>query len=442
MIAILVATTLAGCAGTEPSGGKQISPEPTLPPDLEITFAEPVIVASQVPRYGIADEPTVAAAPDGTIYVSAKFGLLHDYFDQNPGNARVWRSDDGTSFELLNGPTGRLTDEKQGNQDTDLYVDDQGTVHLVDLVTTPGSAFGRNTVPYIVSTDRGNSWRQAQDFGIADTDADRQWIAGDKDVVVVIWRAGQGVGFASSQDKGISWDVSSLEVDHYKLGNVAVQGTNVAFVVFRDDGLVVVRSENLGLTWTEESISLPADQQPIMFPAVAITESGSMFVAASIGLSQGGEPTDANIFLANRPTNGSWGALSQHTNHSFAIMPSMTTLPGGHVVLGYLATDDSGSISADPHAWHVFVDVGAQGGNQTVWQQVQVTKEPAHDLGICTTGRNCAGFGRVLSDRRMGEIFEVGHSAKGDILVSWPDTSHGAEGLTAILFAQGSVKNL
>lgn len=446
LLAIAMAVTLAGC--TE-STGTDVQPEaepgapaPSPPSELEISFGEPVVVASQVPRYGIADEPTVAAAPDGTIYVSAKFGLLHDYFDQNPGNARVWRSDDGVSFELLNDPTGRLTDGKQGNQDTDLYVDDQGTVHLVDLVTTPGPAFGRHTVPYIVSTDRGDSWRQAQDFGIADTDADRQWIAGDKDVVVVTWRAGQAVGFALSHDKGITWDVSSLEVDHYKLGNVAVQGNNVAFGVFRGDDLVVVRSEDLGSTWLEEFIALPVDQATVMFPAVAIAESGSMFAAASIGPSQAGEPAEANIFLAIRPANETWGKLAQHTNHSFAIMPSMTTPPGGRVALGYLATDDPGSIAMDSHAWHVYVDVGTQNGNLTSWQKARVSKEPAHDLGICTAGRSCAGYGGVPSDRRMGEIFEVGHTATGGILVTWPDTAHGAEGLTAIMFAQGTVENL
>lgn len=443
---VAFAILITGCVDTQPASepGNLKDTYHQSSSNATLRFEPPVIVASQVPQYGVADEPTVAAATDGTIYVSAKFALIHDYFSGNPGNARVWRSDDGKTFTLLNDAAGRLTNQRQGNQDTDLYVDDIGRVHLADLHIAQ-TGLDASTVPYIVSDDRGETWVQAQDFHIEGKGTDRQWIAGDGDLVVIVWRALPGaIGMAISNDGGYNWNVTSQNIEHRKLGNVAVHNQSIVFGVLRGNAdLVMVESHDAGATWREELVSgTPSGAEGILFPTVAIGPSGTIYASFTFGMRTNDQWSESNLFFAHTLENGTWAALTQRTSMRYALMPSITVLPNHMVALSYLATRDEGSLGQAPHEWHVFVELGIPANTGLNWSTSQASVVPAHEGGICVDGGNCALFGRVASDRRMGEVFEIGHTQGGDVLVTWPSTSTGDDALTSIMFARGLVEGV
>lgn len=278
LASLLVATALlSGCASSD---GPDPAVEPTpqalrirLAPPTDVTFAAPSLLGTMT---GGA-EPSVAAAPDGTLYVTTPLAL--------------WRSDDaGKTWQDIGTPTcpvGALPtcpglEETEpgmrGGGDADLYVSPDGRLHWLGL------ADGDNAIPYQVSLDKGETWGDVTDLA-GDDSGDREWITGRADgTLFASWRnfpasADATIKSSVSYDGGQSWSNGTDVADDTRMGGIAVDPTSNALALAYDpDGKVnVARSFDDGKTWTSTQVVEDSVQGQV-FPVVAYDMNGTLYL--------------------------------------------------------------------------------------------------------------------------------------------------------------------
>ena len=164
-----------GSAG--PVGSSSLSPS-TGP----AVFGPPVAMPGD-----IAYEPSIALAPDGTVYVTGPTGLFGGLVDQVDGRkarpaSPLWKSTDGgASFKEMPAPANLVNgDAGAGGGDSDVVVDNFGNVVVTSLWLGNTST--------AVSSDGGSTWFASPASHITPAD-DRPWFAYDRkrDELYLAW---------------------------------------------------------------------------------------------------------------------------------------------------------------------------------------------------------------------------------------------------------------
>ena len=278
LAALLVGfAVLSGCAsgpGAEPEPVEAApAPRVRLDPPTNLTFAAPIVLGT----VGSGAEPSVAAAPDGTLYVTTPLAL--------------WRSDDGgrswTAIGTPTCPVGALPtcpglEETEpgmrGGGDADLHVGPDGRLHWLGLFD------GDNAIPYQSSEDKGETWGAVTDLA-GDDSGDREWITGRADgTLFASWRNFPTSGDATikskvSYDGGETWSEGSDVADDTRMGGIAVDPTSKALALAYDPAgnVNVARSFDDGTTWTSTEVVADSAQGQV-FPVVAFDTNGTLYL--------------------------------------------------------------------------------------------------------------------------------------------------------------------
>jgi PKD repeat protein len=167
----------------------------------------------------IVDQPAVAVAPNGDVYVAYVDGHL------SPGGISVTRSTDGQTFGALHTvatfrPAGSLSAGGGGvrsNPRPSLAVDGNGVVHVAWAAVSSGATTDRSDVFYARSTDSNTTWsaaRKLNDDGTPTTQAFPALAVLSDGTVGVRWTdrrndaardALNDVYMALSRDGGVTW---------------------------------------------------------------------------------------------------------------------------------------------------------------------------------------------------------------------------------------------
>ena len=433
----LVALLLAGCA----SPAAQVDPVADLPPAVSdaVEALEPAVFGAPVPIPlagvgGIGGEPSIAAAPDGTLYVAAPaISAESGYLGTERGQSRVWRSDDGgASWTLLNDERGVLNGDACGNGDADVATDARGAVYVVDLC---------GGVPFHASRDKGESWTSLDDVTGAGQDdgRDRQWIdaKGDGRIVVVV--AGtedadpRSIVLTQSRDGGATWSEKKvIATKMIQIGNVVIADALTYAMAYvepvdgsgttpqssnRDGRMHVLVTRDGGESWTDTPIErrLPRGFGVLfggfsatnIFPTMAADAAGNLYLAWS---ENAPDWTGTRVWLTRSLDRGaSWDepvALTPPSGN--AVFPWLAAGSEGRVALAYLRTDALGPPGHTSGPWYLHVAQTITGASDAPeWVDVRAAEAPVHAGPICQSGGACLFLGDAVSDRTLLDFFEV-----------------------------------
>lgn len=293
---------LAGCLGA--GGGPSPGEHPA--ESFLLSFLDPVVLETQNGETG--NEPSLAIARDGTVFVCAPRGVGR--------GTNVWRSvDAGATFERLGGvvhpaagPRRSVTGDVGGG-DCDLGVDEAGTAYLADLWV------GGVSVAW--TKDQGRSWDGSPVSQLSGT-SDRPWILGGEpgevfvaapDVQGMLLGSPStflgvrdvptpgGIWVARSTDGGRTFPQQVLAVGNegrFPFGsNLAAGNGNlyISYIVAVSDEearYMLALSKDRGLTWTHKvAAPMPYDRNncapypTTLFPAMAADEEGGVYLVAA-----------------------------------------------------------------------------------------------------------------------------------------------------------------
>jgi hypothetical protein len=140
----------------------------------------------------IAREPMVVQHPNGTLFVTG-------YGKPEP---HLWQStDEGATWSAVN--VGSEADGAVGNSDVDLAMAADGTLYFVVMSYDRAKQEGFR-IAIGASRDGGATWSWTR---LSDTRfSDRPWVEVAPDGTAhVIWNDGNGVAYAVSHDRGVTW---------------------------------------------------------------------------------------------------------------------------------------------------------------------------------------------------------------------------------------------
>jgi hypothetical protein len=438
-LAALVALPLSGCLnGAAPDDVVvETAPHsslPELPAEIEMPTFGAALLLGQPRGYGIGGEPSVVAAEDGTLFVSAPIisyidlatGILGGGF----GQGRIWRSDDGgATFTLLNRADGRLTDEGRGNGDTDIAVDGHGNVHFVDL---------GGGVPYLRSED-GLAFTYEGELNEDGRPVDRQWVDARGDLVVATWAAQdgdpRGISFTRSTDSGLSWsEPVDLVEDMIQLGPVVLGpngGVLQPYVQYGSKELRMLASHDDGLTWQDVEVgrklttpcnNLQCPWSPTaIFPVAAFDSAGNALLVWSEYRDDG----STSLWHAFSTDGGlTWREPAVLIEEGNTVLPWVSGGDAGRFAISFVHAASTGDPNTGVHRWFlqsIWMFFGERGISA---QAVSVQDEPVHIGSICPHGGGC-GLGNVAvrSDRTLLDFFETDITPDGQLVLAWTQTS-------------------
>jgi hypothetical protein len=280
--ALSLVLLLAGCLGPastmeKPEGDTATLARPVRPVVDRIAFAATQVLG----RMTGGAEPSIAVAPDGTVYVTTPLAL--------------WRSDDGGKTYKPIGNRACPQNLPQcpgletyrpgmrGGGDADIYVSADGRVHWLGL------ADGNNAIPYQYSDDKGETWSAVVDLAGEDS-ADREWITGEGDnsTIYAAWRnfpaANSGrkamIVMRTSHDGGLTWEPSVDIAPDTRQGGISVDPSSGALALAHDVAgkVSMAHSFDGGATWQSVLVA----QDPVMghiFPVSAFDSNGTLYLA-------------------------------------------------------------------------------------------------------------------------------------------------------------------
>ncbi|MFO1532101.1 MAG: sialidase family protein [Thermoplasmatota archaeon] len=452
-LALLLVSLLAGC--TQVTIHADVAD-----PGIRYDFAAPVTPAAPE---GFGSEPSLLAAPDGTLYFTSVMGSAPPVDQPNNFTAKrgdgLWRStDQGRNWTWLG-----KADYPFGGGDSDIDVLASGRLLLTGqwrpsrVPDNPANLYpyvtGGESVAY--SDDQGATWTPRPTAGYLPW-ADRNWLATDGDAAYLVFNAAPGsvplcdvpapipcpllpqggVGglmVGKSLDGGLTWlppvlvpgTTNQAQNDtgpNGIAGDAVVDSKGTLFIPYGTaiGGTAaqrVYRSRDGGRTFDE----LVAHEAPAGEKAGAIF--GTLALDKADGLHYVWAETHAKgmrIFhTQSRDGGDSWSPAVQVTPDTVtAAFPWVVAGEAGHVAIGYYATYGSGLPDDAPaNATWVpivsFANVTATGTMSVT--SVPVTQTPNHVGPICTQGTGCSG------GRELGDFFEMAVLPSGKVAVAFAD---------------------
>ncbi len=400
-------------------------------------------------------EPLVKLDADGNLWESGPWGF-------STNMSFIHRStNDGRKFHLVS-TIGTRPDEPPGGGDTDIAVDDQGTVYFVDL-EGPLTEIGAS-----VSNDNGNTWRKNA-AAVQQSVVDRQWLAVDNG------------GSSGAFDNTLF---------------LAFHQTAVGTFIYSSPGSLGANDATGGLVW-QNSASLPGPLQPLAADAIcaqlrfdkvkrnlyyACNEGDHVRVTVGhVGLVQRTGISYANY---NGPKTPGGGDVLN-------LFPALATDAAGHVYMAWIdevssalyyafSTDEgkswsapvrvnSGAAVTNEFDW---VQAGAAGTLALAWYatertapggsdgmpsaldnlgeatkypwfgyaalvtradtcrpkiaQTRFTSKPMHYGAICNAGLGCTTD--LSADRQMADFFGFDLARDGGLRIVYNDTTNEFDG--------------
>lgn len=408
------------------------------------------------PAYG-AGEPSIAAAPDGTLYVAFP-GCDRSFYlagpivpgDEDCQHGLIFRSTDAgaTWLRLNRDGDGRYEDGDEApaaNGDAEVAVDAAGAVYASNL----GGGIQMHR-----SDDQGLTWHFIGNVVEEGEASDRQWIAASgPGHLIVAWMGsgadadGQAQARAvivnSTFDGGANWTGSlALGSNIGWLGPVAfapdgqtaylpftqVEDAGVGAVVYavgKTFSVRVAKTADGGRTWDvlDTGARITGNAQGghwsgvNMAPALDVTGDGTVVAAwsedvnAPLALTAQGAVVKAT---QSRDGGATWATPVALTTAPVAIMPWVVGGAGDRFALTYFA----GSLAGDPDylggSWDVRALVADCLSCTVVDALVQAD---VHQGGICSRGGTCQLTG---SDRALLDFFEADVTPDGRIVLAYP----------------------
>jgi hypothetical protein len=405
-------------------------------------FSNPVLVDGSDPSW--AAEPSIRAAQDGALYITAPVGLgsggIPRVVDSDEtqavrGGDMLWRSTDGGATWTELGSY----DGAAGGGDSDITSTPGGTLFASGLTLA--------CVTLSRSGDQGQSWVTNPIGGCGGTVADdRQWndTYGEDVVYTAFGNIALGTIEVSRSDVlsplaqgGPSVPVSGdteyqwpgvLDVDQ-RTGSVAVGWNTVGAPNDCDEGCSAPASsaepDEVRVAVLDDT-GTPVAGSPFLvasrpfdtfdsFVSVDTGRDGTVYAAWS---ERHPEASETWTMLASSADGGRTWSAPVKVNAS----PATTTFPwvsagdAGRVAVSYYGTSAGGAspevVNGDWSVYSAFSDDGGQSFDES-----QVTGT-MHQGSICTSGTGCASGTRDLAD-----FFETDYDARGCLVTTYTDNS-------------------
>lgn len=417
---------LAGCVAPEPAAPAAV-PEADAPQPLADTLVDVKLHPLALLGMG-AGEPNIAAAPDGTLYVSA----IND----------IYRSvDAGATWEAA-------AQDLDGGGDGDLAIDPNGGLHWLGL------SGNEAPIPYQSSSDMGETWTDAIDLS-NDTGSDREWIDGrqDEPTLYAAWRdndEGGIVAFRSSFDAGATWqpratigkDAVGGPIVHGPVpGQVyQAQATFETATGAADASIQLARSADHGATWEIIPVVVPAQSLQAgligfpfsIFPVVAADAAGTLYLVYAVdqGLLPGAPKPLARFGVymqVSEDEGATWTQprLLSSPDHA-AIMPFVDAGAPGRVAIVWYENTLGMPHDNLPDVWNVnLLELIRADTDEPEGKLVQLNEAPVHVGSVCTSGTGCLVTG---GDRSLLDFLEVVIGPNGQPAVAWASTEHPHQG--------------
>jgi hypothetical protein len=400
-----------------------IDPQAPRPAVQAPTFLPPVELGTLT----LGAEPSVAIAPDGTVYVTTPLAL--------------WRSDDqGKTFKPMGEascPAAQLPscpglEEYDpglvGGGDGSLAVTDDGVVHWAGLGTG---------IPYQRSTDRGESWSEADDVS-KETGSDREWVAVDHDsgILTAQWRGSDDKGAAifmrASADSGLTWDDNVTRVaDDGRQGPIAPDPSSPAMLLpHQVDGMLyVARSLDDGKTWKDE-IATPVNGRPYIFPVAVFDQNGTAYLVHAADPANVLGPADLAVEVSRTVAVPHVYLQVSHDKGLTWTPPRMLSSPDvpaffpwidagapGRVVIAWYEAQQPIPANRVPNVFDVKVALSSTADQGDAKFEIgQANVDPVHIGAFCTEGAACTLTG---GDRSMLDFFEVRVHPDGSAVLAY-----------------------
>jgi hypothetical protein len=439
-------------------------------------------------------EPSIANAPDGTLYISYPGGMgMGFYRSVNDG---------------LKWVAGAIPDPDSG--DTTVNVDSSGAVYQSNLRGIPAASqvlTGPSPlqIDLYKSLDGGKSWPQKGVSGASDSSTnsrflvDRQWVDAyippgktSNDALVYIayhdWVAGV-MWVNASKDGGKTFgDQINIMTNPVALANgfcnvvpgslkVVQSGPHAGrvYVVWLSGSVAEnaptgcnytqmatfgqvwsAYSDDQGATWTDRLVydsGLIGHDACAIFADMALDVAGNPYVAFALNDADmphtGGEGDQWNIFVSASLDGGqTWNGASDGSGTPYKVtsasgthvFPAITAGDVGRVAVAYLGTDSlipqlpygKPVIGGDPSAkWNVFAARSIDlASGHPTWTTNQLTTKPMHTGDVCTLGIFC--ISELGSDRSLLDFIDIVGDPDGMLHVAYTDTDISEAGAVRV----------
>jgi len=378
-------------------------PIPRFGPSVHLR--DPLRYAASDPQYARQplpdDEPAVAIAPDGTVWVAA----LHLHH----GTA-LWRGRFAAQTPRFVGQP----DHGIGGDDIALAVAPiaPANLYLASMVAGSG-AIAATACPGGVVARNVAACRFYPALGAGPHD--RPWLASDGRATLYLSYTEQtalltgGVTVRRSTDGGGAWTRAGSPTADVATGtrgwagNLAVDPRNGTLYQIlettapgREDGLfnrmVVAHSRDGGATWRDVTAyqGAPDEDDANMWPALAVDAAGGVYAAWSDG---------RHILISSSSDGGAtWSAAARVDTPAAglrtSVLPALAAGTSGQVVLAWYGTTAANNLSTSA-AWRVVFAASRDGGRS--FAQTFATGT-VHRGPICTKGAACPYTQRQLLD--------------------------------------------
>ena len=418
-----VNTTYSGTARVVSMGYRDAPTAATTMRFAPASFVDPQVWAS---------EPSVWAAPDGSVYATAIWGLTQ-------GSSMVWRSDDGArTFRLKPSalapgapdPRMRPCNAALGGGDADVIADRTGRLYFADLWAV-SAVIG-------VSTDRGNTW-SCNPVATSSPEIDRPWLAPSptadgtgpnvdaymayRDLIVgaLVPYAGNAVKpyrvhVDVTRDGGKTWtNASTYAADRVGFqGPIFTAADGTVYQVFQyEQSIWLARSTNQGKTFTLHRVSNRFGTPANYWPAGDVDAAGNVYLA---WVDQGSWDT---IFTRSTDHGVHW-SRPQRLNppaSETATFPWVAAGKRGDVAVSWYGTGGTSAPDyASPRArWYAWVARTADGTDTApAFQRAMLSPAPVRFGPLCTQGIGCA-------ERQLGDFFEIEIARDGSLVATFND---------------------
>ena len=428
--AVLTAAALATLAAATGAGADSGT---TITPSRE-TVADPFRTGS---------EPSVAIAPDGSVYESQIWGFTTT-------QSFLQRSlDGGDTFNTLSLAPGQgKLDECTGGGDSSIATGTYpGDIWMIDLGVLP-------EVPARVSNNHGNSWSSSCLANFADGVnffADRQWLSTDlkNRKMIYLYRDTEGTTgeFIKAADLPTGpGTAGSAQIDFRSLC-LNAQGVAAACVRDTSTGGPPVTdntptSPGYGTTYMPQAISggvnvvrirpddatKKVDETPkiptsvTLFPVAAVDRAGTVYLAW----------TDASTgqfdvhYTYSTDQGQTWAPArivnSPDTNVATTVMPAIVAGDDGKIDIAYYGSSDTADPTSNNGPW--FLDMDQIFGANTadpVQTHVVMSDRPVHNATVCLSGLACATKPGPAGDRQLGDFFSMALDKDGRAVITYND---------------------